>query len=291
MGEDGKKLGLAAAVAATGAEAPPVERAEQLPLLPAAELDGLPVGQAERTAVLRAPRSGPGRPPGARNRSTQAWRDYLLSKYRSPLEVLAETYSRSAQDLAAELNCKPAEAFAIQVKAAAELAPYLHGKMPVEVAVSGALPMLHLVAPEDALKAFRVEEGGMVLDLAALRPIEENQGVSEWSAQVSDGAKSDDGPETEAGCGFAAGGQLTYDQSPSLSGSQAAGAAGPGQAGAEAAAGRAATEGGTPPAAAAAEARGTARGVSEFPGTAPKGEKSQAAGRGAGTGAAGEGDR
>ncbi|CAA7621155.1 hypothetical protein [Magnetospirillum sp. UT-4] len=142
--------------------APPVEAPQQalLPLLPADQVAELPEGTAERrAAIANAPR-GRGRPPGAINKTTAAWRDYLLSRYRSPLEALAETYSRPVEDLAQQLQCKPVEAFKIQVQAAAELAPYLHGKMPVEVNLQGSAPILQIVAPEAAMAFYQVQGGG-----------------------------------------------------------------------------------------------------------------------------------
>ena len=80
----------------------------QMPLMPAEVLDALPDEGVERTQALRA--TGKGRPKGAINRATAEWRDFILSRYRSPLVVLAETYSRPAHDLAAEIGCTKLEA-------------------------------------------------------------------------------------------------------------------------------------------------------------------------------------
>ena len=58
---------------------------------------------------------------------------------------MAKTYSRPVEVLAAELECSKAEAYALQIKAAAELLPYVEGKMPVQVDVtSGGLPVMIL---------------------------------------------------------------------------------------------------------------------------------------------------
>lgn len=96
---------------------------EQLPLL---EVSAVEPEAAAPTAAGERPRGG--RPPGARNRRTEEWVEYLLSRYRSPLVVLAETYSRPADVLAAELGISRAEAFAMQLTAARELAPYVHAR-------------------------------------------------------------------------------------------------------------------------------------------------------------------
>jgi hypothetical protein len=130
---NGLKTAIEAAVDPTE---PPVARAEQLPLLPSEQLDLLPTAPAERVLEMRAPRKA-GRPAGAINRSTKAWREYLGQRYRSPLEVLAETYSRPTMDLALELGCTLLEAYELQRKCAVDLAPYMHGKMPIEVELNG----------------------------------------------------------------------------------------------------------------------------------------------------------
>lgn len=112
------------------------EQAELLPLAPAGE--GV---EAQR----RVEKSGKvGRPRGAVNRKTQEWADYLLSRYPSPLQGLAEIYSRPVKDLARELGfevdgkrtAKPEqllELLKVQISAADKLAPYLHSKMPVAI--------------------------------------------------------------------------------------------------------------------------------------------------------------
>lgn len=175
----GAEKGLAAAVALAGVGDEPASPAIQLPLLPAERLGQLPDGAGDRLAFYRD-RRGPGRPPGAKNRSTEEWRRYLLARYTSPLVVLAEIMSRPTHLLAEEIGCTKAEALAIQKSAAVELAPYLHGKMPVEVQVSGELPTLMLVAPEAAVAMFAQAQAGAgpALDLASVE-IVENQGLDD----------------------------------------------------------------------------------------------------------------
>lgn len=104
----------------------PLRDAEQLDLLRADD------GSVRREMVHRAER-GRGRPAGSRNRRTLEVRAYLLSRYAHPLEVLAQIYSRPTDVLAAELSCTRLEAMTLQKSAAAELAPFVEGKMPVAV--------------------------------------------------------------------------------------------------------------------------------------------------------------
>lgn len=135
---------------------------------------------AARAAETDQLRRGRGRPAGSRNRRTQDWAEYLLSRYRSPLVVLAETYSRPAAELAAELGCSRLEAGQMQLKAAAELAPYLHGKMPVEVNLSGRANLVLSVPGLDV--PLGVSEGGssgLMIDVTPAGQVQQNQALSE----------------------------------------------------------------------------------------------------------------
>lgn len=160
---------------------------------PVPEQASLPLATAEGVALPpkpEAPRRGPGRPPGATNKRTQAWADYLLSRYRSPLEALAEAYSLPVHELAAYLRCKPEDAFKLQLAAAEKLAPYVHQKQPVAIdAGEGGLVQLVIEAAALA-NGPAPAEGGIVLDMA---PVEskENQGVSEGGAVDVDGQELD----------------------------------------------------------------------------------------------------
>lgn len=155
--------GLSRAVEQAGAEGEDVVRVGQMALFPAEGLDDLPEGEAERRRALKG---GPGRPKGALNKRTNDWKAYILARYRHPMEFLAETISRSAHDLARELDCKPAEAHAVQARCAAELLPYLEGKAPVQLQVDGNLASFTFVSPEAALAVWaeKSREGPVLLD-------------------------------------------------------------------------------------------------------------------------------
>ena len=124
--------------------------AEAGPMLPLSDPEQLELLRSEKGTLTRASIDAAvaksGRPRGAINKRTAKVRDYLLSRYAHPLEVLAQAYSRPTDALAAELGCKREEAFALQIKAAAELAPYIEGKMPVSVNLA-VQSDLHLVIP------------------------------------------------------------------------------------------------------------------------------------------------
>lgn len=126
------KIGLKSAVEDAVREQAPAEAAEQL-ALPALPLEpSVAVGEDGQEL-----RRGPGRPPGARNRSTLAMLEYLQSRYQSPLVALAETYSRPVADLVAELGCKKLEAVNLQIEAMKASLPYWHAKQPVAVQIDG----------------------------------------------------------------------------------------------------------------------------------------------------------
>lgn len=137
-------------------------------------------------------KSGPqgGRPPGARNRSTEEWARFLLSRYQSPLVVLAELYSRPTGELVDELQAmadkhgrevwhahgggkqekvliSPLDVLRLQRDAAVALAPYVHKQQPKAlevdarprgVVVLGDLDAAEDVSDEIALPLRKVEQ-------------------------------------------------------------------------------------------------------------------------------------
>lgn len=138
------------------------EAREQLPLLPV-------VGASE------AERPRPGRPAGSVARHTAEWRQLILTRYRSPLVAMAETYSRPVEELAKELGCTRREAFEIQMRAAAELAPFVHSKMPIAVQGEG-LPQVGITL---AVSAGAAAEMGVALPPIPLPRTVVNQALGE----------------------------------------------------------------------------------------------------------------
>ena len=177
-GEKGK-VGLVAAIDAAGTgEAPAAAAGEQLALLPLSERGGEPPADL---ADMEPARRAPGRPAGARNKRTEAWVGYLLSRYRSPLVGLAEIYSRPVAELARELgfaSLTPEIALKLvtaQIEAMKALAPYVHQRQPLAVQIDERRTV-RLVVEEYDGKAADTGDGdalsileGIVID------IEENQ--------------------------------------------------------------------------------------------------------------------
>lgn len=137
---------------------------------------GLPLGPVvEQEDLVPAPAKG-GRPAGSVARKTAEWAAFLLSRYRSPLVVMAETYSRPTRDLAEELGCTPLEAFELQQRAAAELAPYVHAKQPIGLQLGDGpeAPVVLAVSPAMAARM------GVVTTVHEIDgEAEENQGLGE----------------------------------------------------------------------------------------------------------------
>lgn len=77
----------------------------------------------------REPGKG-GRPPGARNKRSEDWCRFILSRFKSPLVVLAEIAAADLHAICAEMGCDPLEALRIKMHAASTLAPYLHERRP-----------------------------------------------------------------------------------------------------------------------------------------------------------------
>lgn len=122
----GRAGAVADAMEEAGPDLLPLPDATQLELL----RDGLPDRDPGR-AVAEARKAG--RPKGARNKRTEEFRRQILAMAPHPALALARAYARPVETLAAELGCSKLEAFREQRQCAAELLPYVEGKMPVKV--------------------------------------------------------------------------------------------------------------------------------------------------------------
>lgn len=163
----------------SGAPAP-----SQGALFGAAPADADGVGALDWDAAP-APR-GRGRPPGSRNRSTEDWSRYLLTRYRSPLIGLAEIAQASPAAMVAELGgaeaCSLLDALKVIMQAQQALAPYLHQKQPTAIDGGGVGLMTVIIqsgAGAEAAQAFDI------------RPIEESEEYQSLSHE--DRARLEDG--------------------------------------------------------------------------------------------------
>jgi hypothetical protein len=190
--------GLGPAVRLLAGSAEPLAKEQQLDLLaddaePEADLPLVDV------SVRRAGGKG-GRPKGRMNRSTEQWVGYVQSRYRSPLIGLAETWSRSVEDLAKELQLyrygatglpllgkdgEPllnlVEAFKLQQAAMATALPYLHSKMPQAVQVTAKTRGLLVIG--DLGSDGASDDDALTLNIA------EYQDLGEAEAEQSDGGE------------------------------------------------------------------------------------------------------
>jgi hypothetical protein len=191
-------------------------------------------GQAEQDELFEAPGPLPlptaprpagkvGRPKGARNKSTEEWVRFLLSRYRSPLTVLAELYSRPLDELVDELQrmankhqtwretasgghtervqINPLEVLKMQRDAAVALLPYVHKRQPMALEVEQRQRGIVVLGHLDT-----TDLGGDD-DLALpLMPTEENQEVRAAEAQQSHGQKSHDAEMSRDANGIASDG-------------------------------------------------------------------------------------
>lgn len=113
-----------------------------------------------------------GRPPGARNRKTKAFEDWYFARFKDPAVALGELVTmdpRALQQLLVEdrhsileregkLAEVPGllELIKLQLAAASELMPYLHGKKPIDINVTDErLPTIIVVANENQLDQAR----------------------------------------------------------------------------------------------------------------------------------------
>lgn len=199
VGVDPDKNGLKTVIAQAhdaGQSPPESMDGEQMALLPIKSIHLQPENTGGNISAAR----GVGRPPGSRNKNTKEWRDFILSRYSSPLVALAETMSRPVHDLAVEFgytkigdhgaplrNASPDEVrelFKIQMTCAKELLPYLHQKQPqaLEVGEGGLMTLNIFSAPAgDVMKApeFSID----IIDFES----DENQGVSDEGGEKLNG--------------------------------------------------------------------------------------------------------
>lgn len=150
--------------------------------------------------------SGPkgGRPAGARNKSTEEWREYILSRYRSPLVALCEIYSRTPQELAEQLGLyeyayvgsgdgahvekrlATGEAFKRQVEAMVAALPYLHQKQPIAIEATGKSAGMIVIGELQGV----VDKGDGSITVTFEQP-QQNQRVIEATDVQSDDVQSD----------------------------------------------------------------------------------------------------
>lgn len=195
MGEP--RHGVAAAVAeaakgegvgAPAAENPGASAQAGLPLLEEPPAGGDPDAASPLGERVRR---GPGRPPGALNRLTKDIRKLILARHRHPLIALAEIYSCDVMELARLLDCKPLDALNTQIRAAAELAPYLAAKQAaVDDSGQAVLPVLQLNFGGPAPAALQASDGRGAISILDVAQIVENQRVIEGEAVASHGGAS-----------------------------------------------------------------------------------------------------
>jgi len=119
-------------------------------------------------------RRGRGRPAGQRNLRVQRIADYLLTRYRDPLEGLVQMAALGVEDLAAALGCTKAQAFAEKRLCAMACLPYLHSRQPIAVDVTNR-QIVHLAIFDGGeAEAQDVDSG----DAGVILTIEGNQSVS-----------------------------------------------------------------------------------------------------------------
>jgi hypothetical protein len=94
------------------------------------------IGPGSHGAAVKDIRARIGRPPGARNKRTVEFAEYLLNKYTSPAEGLLQIAAMSIEELVAATGCTRLEALQEKRLSMIPLLPYLHSKMPVSIDIT-----------------------------------------------------------------------------------------------------------------------------------------------------------
>lgn len=189
---DGTKSGVASALDRFRelAEARLAEPGEaQLPLLPI-EAPAEEGGAVEGKRAALPEKRGRGRPEGSLNKRTLALLNYFLSRYRDPLVVLGETYSRPLGELAGELMAilgvkeltwdQLIDLLKLQNQAASQALPYVHSKRPQDVKLDapGGVTLNFNLGGEGARTPTVHDDGTVTLAGGDFQEIKQNQGVS-----------------------------------------------------------------------------------------------------------------
>lgn len=149
--EDGLATGFALAMERGGADAPGAPVAQP-------GLFGSVIEDADGPPEARREPGKPGRPPGSRNKRSEDWARFILSRFKSPLVVLAEIASADLGRIAQELEVEPATALGIKMRAAESLAPYLHEKRPQAVELPDGAGLTVVIQTGEAQQAGRTIE-------------------------------------------------------------------------------------------------------------------------------------
>lgn len=80
---------------------------------------------------------GPGRPKGAKNRTTADMRRFIMANYRDPLLNLMDIVAMTPNEIAREFSLKRNDAADLWFKSLAKALEYLHQKQPTAVVVAG----------------------------------------------------------------------------------------------------------------------------------------------------------
>jgi len=137
----------------------------------------------EVAALPVAPKAGPGRPKGAKNRKHEAIRARYLGRWTHPLDVLGAIQSMPIAELAKDLDCKKAEAMQIVIRAASEALPYIESKQPIRVDHSGeGLPIMILGRIESGSGEVRV----IGREMPELVPLLDDDAIREAEKQALD---------------------------------------------------------------------------------------------------------
>lgn len=195
----GKALVDAGRLAASAAAQPD---AEQLSLLPPSRFKA--GGAAHARQVERVERARKGRPPGSENRNTKEMKEFFYRLFGDPLMESARWTLHTPESLALELGCTKGEAFDRLERIRADLRRFFYAPLAaVDDKGNAVAPQFTMIAAPGAQVAVAVggrlpwetpASGYSEAELAALQrapETQQNQGVSQSPAAVSDDAVSD----------------------------------------------------------------------------------------------------
>lgn len=155
-----------------------------------------PVGGPEKARELGSPVRGKGRPPGAKNKSTEAWREFILSQFPSPLQGLANIAFRPIDEMAKSMGAahptfdQLMECLKVQIACMKELAPYLHSKQPIAID-AGDHGLIQLIIGQGQFQHdAEGSHGPLNVEFLKMQSIESDQALSADQVEESNGSES-----------------------------------------------------------------------------------------------------
>lgn len=148
---------------------------------------------------------GPGRPAGARNKRNEKVAKYFVQQYGDPIDVLGQIMTMPVDVLYEQMvlaqggeakgkRVTGRDAFELKRQAALDVLPYIHGKQPISVDISGKADAVIFIPGLNAPSGFSPDQLTEAVEALGVQAIERH-GIRVSSDRVIEPGEWDDAPE------------------------------------------------------------------------------------------------